>query len=143
MNRKKTRRNPKRQSVTRETIQQALPLTALVVALGAGLGVDVPAAVAAGDGLAQSRQKNTTTSPTSLQYKITPGPVRSWQSTSPTSLQYKITPGPAQSMQRKITPSPAQSRQMKVIDTAKPGESGQLKPLEDPIDLMKIDKAFD
>ncbi len=111
-----------------ETAQQMLRLTALAAVLGAGLGLDVSAAVAAESA---ARLQKVTPSPTlSLQNKVVPS--------AGASRMQKVTPNPAQSLQHKATPGPGTS-QVGKWDT-----NPAIAPkLEVPTELMTIDKAFD
>ncbi len=112
-----------------ETAQRLLRLTALAAVLGAGLGLDVSAAVAAE---AAARLQKVTPSPAlSLQHKAVP-------SAGASRLQ-KVTPNPAQSLQHKATPGPGVSRMQKY----NPNPESLAPKFDVPAELMEIDKAFD
>jgi hypothetical protein len=98
----------KARSASRDALHHTLRLSALAGALGAGLGVDVPAAVAA--------------DPT-----VKPGAMIGLPtvSTPGQSQQIKIMPKPGQSPQLKFMPKPGLSRQFKIGES--PGGSTQFK----------------
>ncbi len=151
MPQKRTIRKARRRSARSETSQQTLRLTALAAVLGAGLGIDVSAATAADPAArlqkvspnpAQSLQNKYVPSPGSVAIgvgELNPNPAKLrtiWMTPLPPapylgpaapSRQQKVTPGPGTSQQHKVNPNP-----VSVAPT-----------LDDPTDLMTIDKAFD
>ncbi len=115
----------KGRSASRDALHHTLRLSALAGALGAGLGVDVPTAVAADPTVKPGAKIGRPAVPTpgqSQQYKIVPKPGQSPQMKTMPKLG---------TMQQKVSPSPGLSPQIK-LERRAPGGSVQGKEVLGP-----------